>query len=124
MRCIVQTARPKDMSKAIVKHSMSEARDCTIEWKADFARMEILLYVSFISPVLLLDFLSGMARRDERFQKVGIVDALQISSRFNIKLCVAHGDDEIWYAIRVYKLRMLNEKFDRLEIEMSGITAK
>lgn len=104
MQRIVQTARPTDLSKAIVKHSMSEARDCTIEWKADFARMEILLYVSFISPVLLLDFLNGMARRDERFKKVGIVDVLQISSRFNIKLCVAHGDDDVWYAISLLNL--------------------
>jgi len=113
--------RPNELNKVIIKHSMSEARDCSIEWKADFARMEILIYVSFISPALLLDFLMGMKRRDERFQKTGIVDALQISSLFNIKLCVAHDDGEVWYKLRVYKLCTLNEKLDRLEIELTAI---
>lgn len=92
-----------------------------LEWKADFGSMEIFLYVSFISPALLLDFLAALHGRDERFDKTGITTAIQISNRFNIKLCVAHGEDEVWYKLRVYKLESHNEKFDRLEIELTGI---
>lgn len=92
-----------------------------LEWKADFGSMEIFLYVSSISPALLLDFLATVHRWDERFDKTGITTAIQISNRFNIQLCVTHGEDEVWYKLRVYKLESHSEKFDRLEVELTGI---
>jgi hypothetical protein len=95
--------------------------DCMLEWKADFGSMEIFLYVSFISPALLLNFLAILHGRDERFDKAGLTSAIQISNRFNIKLCVTHGEDEVWYKLRVYKIESHSEKFDRLEIELTGI---
>lgn len=116
-----QTTRPIELKKIMLKHSMADARDCLLEWRADFGSMELLLYVLFISPALLLDFLATLHGRDERFDKTGITSAIQISSRFNIKLCVAHGEDEAWYKLRVYKLESHNEKFDRLEIELTAI---
>lgn len=90
-----------------------------IEWKADFATMEILLNVPFNSPALLLDFIVTLKNTDERFQKAGIVDALQISRRFNIKVGVANGNDKIWYKLVVYKLCAPLEIYDRFDIELT-----
>lgn len=81
----------------VLKHSMSDAKDCPLKWHADFAKMEMQLYVPFISPSLLLDFLMTLPISDERFKKTAIMTALQISNRFNIQLCVTHEDGEAWY---------------------------
>lgn len=116
-----KTSRPEDLRAILLKHSMTEARDCRFEWKADFGKMEMLLYVSFISPALLLDFLASLHQSDDRFDKTGITSAIQISNRFNIQLCVDHGADDVWYNLRVYKIETYNEKFDRLDIELSAI---
>lgn len=118
MNNFARTARPSGLNKTLFKHSMSDGRDCGIEWMSDFAKMEILLYVPFLSPTHLLDCLSHMARRDERFEQTGITSALQINSRFNIKVCVSHGDGEVWFRLRVYKLCTGNENQDRLEVEL------
>jgi hypothetical protein len=67
--------------------------------------MEILLYVAIISPVLLLDFLTVLPRRDERFQQTGIVDASQISTRFRIKLIVQSDGQDICFSVRIFRLR-------------------
>lgn len=106
------------MNKIILKHSMTDAHDCTLDWEADFEEMEMVLYVTLISPVLLLGFLSSLPSRDERFAKIGITNALQISNRFNIKLLVAHNDSAVCYRLRVFLLQAASEKNDRLEIEL------
>jgi hypothetical protein len=87
----------------------------------DFGKMEIRLYAAFISTALLIDCLWHIARHDERFQLTGISNPLHISNRFNISLCVEHGDGEVWYKLLVYRLHTGNEKLDRLEIELTGI---
>lgn len=110
------------MNTVILKHSMSDARDCLLKWHADFAKMEMRLYVTFISPSLLLDFLMKTPMSDERFDQTGITTALQISNRFNIQLCVTHEDGEAWYKLKVFMSHALNEKNDRLEIELIPIT--
>lgn len=102
----------------VLKHSMSDAKDCPLKWHADFAKMEMQLYVPFISPSLLLDFLMTLPISDERFKKTAIMTALQISNRFNIQLCVTHEDGEAWYKLKVFMSHALNEKNDRLEIEL------
>lgn len=106
------------MNKIILKHSMTDARDCTLDWEADFGKMEMTLYVTFISPGLLLNFLGSLPSRDDRFARIGIANALQISNRFNIKLFVAHNDSAVCYRLRVFLLQAASEKNDRLEIEL------
>lgn len=108
------------MRKVLFKHSLSEGRDSSIEWMADFGKMEIRIYVSFISTVMLIDCLSHMARHDERFQLARIIDPLNMSKRFNIMLCVDHGNSEVWYKLVAYKFHTGNEGLDRLEIELTG----
>lgn len=106
------------MNKILLKHSMTDALDCTLDWEADFEKMKMVFFVTFISPELLLDFLMALPDRDGRFAKIGITNALQISNRFNIKLFVAHNDSEVCYRLRVFLLQAISEKNDRLEIEL------
>jgi hypothetical protein len=106
------------MNKIILKHSMTDARDCTLDWEADFEKMEMVLYVTLISPGLILDFLSSLPSRDQRFARIGIANALQISNRFNIKLFVAHSGSKVCYRPRLFLLQAISEKNDRLEIEL------
>lgn len=122
MTTFSKTERPSGLRRTIYKQIESDGRDCPIEWVVDFGRMEILLYAPFVSPTLLLDCLRHIARSDERFAQTGINSPIQISNRFTIKLAVAHGDAEVWYKMRVYKLTDgINEKQDRFEIELTGI---
>ena len=119
-----KTTRPKDLKTVLVKSMISKARDCPVEWKADFARMEMLLYVPFISPALLLDFIWKLPGMDERFQKTGIVDPVHICSRFSVKLCVAHGDCDAWYKLWVYKMWSVDNKIVQLgqwDIELTAL---
>lgn len=111
-----------DLRKTIYKHFLGDGRDCTMEWMVDFGRMEILLNAPFISPSLLLDCLRHIARADDRFEQTGISNPLAISNRFTIKLAVKHGDAEVWYNMRVYKLSGVSEEQDRLEIELDGVS--
>lgn len=112
--------RPNGQRRILFKHSLSEGRDCPIGWAVDFGKMEIQLYVPFISPALIIDCLWHMSRHDERFQLTNIPNPLQMSRRFNIFLCVEHGDSEVRYKLVVYKLHA-SDGIDRLEIELSGI---
>ena len=86
------------MSGIYMKHSFTDARDCLIEWEADFAKMTLDLKVAFISPCLLLDFFKNLRRFDERFEKTGIIEPMQIDSRFKISLTVA----EQVYRVNLY----------------------
>lgn len=95
---------------------MTEAKDCELSWMSDFGKMEILLYSHIISPVLLLDFLMMLPRRDERFQQAGITDIVQISSRFNIKLITQSDRQDVYYDVRVFKSQDVVSS-DRLGIE-------
>jgi hypothetical protein len=105
MQILPSTPRPADLRTVLLKHSMTEARDCELSWRVDFGAMEILLYAPIISPVLLLDFLTVLPRRDERFQQTGIVDAAQISTRFSIKLIVQSDGQDICFSVRIFRLR-------------------
>lgn len=97
----------------MLKHSMTDAQDCELSWKADFGKMEILLYAQIISPVLLLDFLMMLPRRDERFQQAGITNVAQISSRFSITLIMQSDIYDVYYDVRLFK----SQNNDRFEIE-------
>lgn len=105
MKIIATTPRDSDLRTILLKHSMTEAMDCELSWRVDFGTMEILLYVPIISPVLLLDFLAMLSRRDERFQQTGIVDTVQISTRFRIKLIVQSDGQDICFSMRVFRLQ-------------------
>ncbi len=105
-------------SRILLKHSMADARDCLLAWKADFARMKITLQVDFISPALITDFLMALPRCDERFVKIGITEVIQISMRFNITLIVATEAGETRYQLRVYRLILPRDRSGRPEIEL------
>lgn len=79
------------MRKIIMKHTCTHARDCAIEWIADFAKMTFTIKADFISPYLLLEFLSSIQHRDERFSKTGIVGAVQICEQFDVRLRMSFG---------------------------------
>jgi len=116
--------KPDDLRRVVLKHQMTEGKDCVLEWKADFGKMELLLYVTFISPALLLDYMRQLPNRDERFQKTKITTPLQIGARFKIRLCVSGEGADVWYAVRLYQLEMPGEKHNRLEMELTPISSK
>jgi hypothetical protein len=109
---------PAEIRRILLKHSMSDGRDCALEWTVDFSKMMILLYAPFISPSLLLDFIYRLPHLDERFTQTEITNPIQIASRFQIRLNVTHGESCVWYALNVFKLQTHSEKLDRLEIEL------
>lgn len=110
----MMTTKPTDLQTVTLKHMSSDAHDCKLQWEADFAKMEIVLFAPLISTVLLLDFLIMLTKTDPRFIKAGITTAVQASSRFNIRFCVM----EVWYALRVYELQTGSDTLDRLAIEL------
>lgn len=112
------TPRPADLRTILLKHSMTEARDCELSWKADFGTMELSLYANFVSPVLLLDFLAMLPRRDERFQHAGIVDAIQISARFDIKLILQSDGQDVCYWMRVFRIQTSPSREPRFGLEL------
>lgn len=93
----------KGLQRTIVKQMIPDARDCIIDWKADFERKEILLCTNIISPQLLQCFLENLLRKDERFRELGITDIVQIFRRFAVRLCVMHGSWEVWYTLSAYR---------------------
>lgn len=97
---------------------MTNAQDCSLDWLADFGKMEILLYVSIISPGLILNFLTMLPKRDERFQQTGITDALQLSSRFNIKLITQSQGNDICFDLRIFSASETFAQDSRLELEL------
>lgn len=101
-----------DFRTIILKHSFTEARDCRLSWRVDFGKMQIALLADFISPALILDFISSL-RDDERFQKTGLTHPLKIGSAFRITLTVSDSA----YLVQVYLLRFASENLDRLELE-------
>ena len=107
-----------DLRRILLKHSMSDGRDCALEWGVDFSKMQIQLYAPFISPSLLLDFICRLPHLDERFTQTEITNPIQIAARFQIRLNVSHGDSSVWFSLNVFKLQTHSEKLDRLEIEL------
>ena len=105
MQILPSIPRPSGLRTVMLKHSMTDAQDCELSWKADFGKMEILLYVSMISPVLLLDFLAMLPKRDERFQQTRIMDVTQISARFKIKLVIQCNGKDVCYNVRCFKIQ-------------------
>lgn len=72
------------MNAVTMKHTMADARDCRIDWDVDFEKMEMIMHVGFISPALLLDFLSSRHHHDDRFKKADIVGPVEICKSFNV----------------------------------------
>lgn len=75
----------------LLKHSMSDGHDCTLQCDADFGKMVLTLRVNLISPALLLNFLWQLPHQDERFAKTGIVGPAQITHRFDTRLVLPSG---------------------------------
>lgn len=115
-----ESERIDGLTASYLKHMAGEGRDCRIEWKADFSKMQILIYAPFISPALLLDFLWKLPHIDERFEKTGINDVLQVTTRFKIRLCIDHGGQERCYAMKVYQFNT-HQRSPNLEIELTPI---
>ncbi len=100
---LAQATRLKGLQRTIVKQMIPDARDCMIDWTADFEKKEILLCTNIISPQLLQCFLENLLRKDERFRELGITDIVQICRTFAVRLCVMHGSREVWYTISAYR---------------------
>lgn len=80
------------MSRTItMKHMMTDARDCTIGCDVDFDKMKLTMRAAFISPKLLLSFLSILSDEDELFAKAGILGAVAICKQFDVRLELPSG---------------------------------
>lgn len=82
-----------------MKHMLTDARDCTINWEIDYGKIELLIKVEFLSPALILDFLATLHHREEALQKIGIAGAMQVTRRFVTALECAGTK----YRLRVYE---------------------
>lgn len=101
-----------------MKHTMTEARDCRIEWDADFDKMTLNLRVDFISPALLLDFLRILPLKDDRFAKAGIVGAVSISKHFNVFLELSTG--AVFKLLSYQSLIAKHPEIELYELEEKG----
>lgn len=97
-------ARPPDLKMLPLRFTETDAHECKLYWKVDFEKMEILLYASIISPVLLLQFLTVLPRADGRFSITEIIEPVQLSTQFNIKLIIESNGNDICYTVRVFAL--------------------
>jgi len=79
------------MPSIVMKHTATDAHNCEIEWNADFGKMQLTLQAGFISPLLLQDFLWQLPHRDDRFVRTGIIGAVQITTRFDVRLELTSG---------------------------------
>ena len=101
-----------------IKHAMTDAKDCEIRWNADFAKMTLTIRADFISPMLLLTFLYGLEHdeEDERFAKTKIVGAIEITSRFTVRLELPSGTA---FRLRAYQPFSISEtRNEPLELEI------
>lgn len=99
-----------DARKIILKHSFTDAKDCPLEWEADFGKMIFTMRVDFISPYLLLIFLHSLHKYDDRFARTNIIGALAITKRFDVRLVLPSGTK--------YKLRAYETGLDSKSIEL------
>lgn len=105
----------KKYYKATVKHTMTDARDCDFKWNTDFAKMTLVIRANFISPALLLHFLWSLPQDDERFEITGIVGAINITNRFNVRLELPGGTA---FKIRAYQPFSLSDtRTEPLQLE-------
>jgi hypothetical protein len=104
------------MNKMIMKHMFTRAKDCEIDYELDFAKKTLELRSDFISPALLVSFLSGMHRRDDRLIEIGVEGAIEITSRLATTLCV----DGVKYRLRAYEASAVINK-PTIEIELFPI---
>lgn len=102
-----------------MKRMMSDRRDCVIKWQADFSTMVLSLHVDFLAPALLVDFLARLPHSDDRFQRTGITDVIQICDRFTVVVRVMHGKKESCYRLRLYRPEMTNDPRAQLEAEFT-----
>lgn len=105
-------------SKVLLKHSMADGRDCWLTWKSDFSKRELLLHVDFLSPGLLVDFLEGLLRMDERFGAALILDLVKMSKSFSIRVIVNNEGRQVSYKLNAYRRGIPNETTGRTEIEL------
>ncbi len=87
------------LREILIKDMVGAHRDCPVRWRADFAQMEIDLHVGFIVPSVLISFLEGLPRYDERFLKTGITGVVRICGHFRVSVWVAYGDTEVRYRL-------------------------
>ncbi len=93
-----------DSQCILLKHSMSDGHDCTLQCDADFGKMVLTLRVNLISPLLLLNFLWQLPHKDERFAKTGIVGTAQITQRFDTRLVLPSGVTFKVYAYQPFSI--------------------
>ncbi len=110
------------LREILVKDMVGAHRDCPIKWRVDFARMEVELHVSFIVPSVLISFVEGLPRYDERFLKTGITGIVRICNHFRVSVWVAHGKDkEVRYCMKAYQPEVLIGGRTGPEIELTGM---
>lgn len=89
------------MPSVVIKSSTTDGHDCEIQWEIDFAKMTLKLQAGFISPALLLDFLWQLPHKDDRLVRTGIVGAVQITKRFDVRLELPGGTTFKLFACQV-----------------------
>lgn len=112
--------KSKPLKTVLMKQMLSDRRDCRITWGVDFASMDLLVHVDFISPALLIQFLARLSHDDERFHKTGIIDVVQICHRFTVKVYVSHGEKEVCYRLKAYRPDMPGYSRADIEIELTA----
>lgn len=90
----------KIVNRITLKHMGTDAKDCLLDWDADFAKMIFTLRADFLSPWLLLSFFWDLHHRDERFEKTKIIGAIAITSRFQTRLVLPSGTT---FSVRAYQ---------------------
>lgn len=101
------------MNKIILKHIGTDAKDCQLDWDADFAKMIFIMRSDILNPWLLLSFFGDLHRRDERFEKTKIIGAIAITSMFKTRLVLPSGTT---FEVRAYQPFSVGKK-EPIELE-------
>jgi hypothetical protein len=104
------------MNKIIIKHMMTRAKDLMIEHDFNLEKKTLELKSDFISPWLLVSFLSQMHWHDERLSDLGIEGAIEFTDNFATTLVV----EGVKYKLRCYEASAVTNK-PTVEIELFPI---
>lgn len=91
----------------------TDAKDCQLDWDADFAKMIFIMRSDLLSPWLLLSFFWDLHHRDERFEKTKIIGAIAITSMFKTRLVLPSGTT---FEVRAYQPFSVGKK-EPVELE-------
>lgn len=108
------------MPSIVIKSSSTDVRDCEIQWEIDFAKMTLKLQAGFISPTLLLDFMWQLPHKDDRLVRTGIVGAVQITKRFDVRLTLPSGTTFKLFACQPAQLP--DSRQEPLQLEFFEVT--